>query len=126
MKKHTQTRLLVLKSYDQNFRKISELMEYLSRLNVLNYTARSNNSLGFNGDANAHPDLMILFMDKKMSFDVHLSANAYLLMSQKFGPRRLSKFRFFCIDVLGEPKANVLDVLAECVLTQMKVNPSMS
>ncbi|MDA0882998.1 MAG: hypothetical protein O2984_06775 [Bacteroidetes bacterium] len=126
MKKPAQTRLLVLKSYDQNFREISELMEYLSCLDVLNYSTRSSNSLGFNGDASAQPELMILFMDKKMSFDVHLSANAFLLKSPNFGPRRLSNFRFYCIDVLGEPKANILELLAECVSTQMKVHPSMN
>ena len=65
MKTPPQIRLLVLKSYDQNFREISELMDYLSCLDVLNYNTRSNNSLGFNGDALVQPELMILFMDKR-------------------------------------------------------------
>ena len=126
MKTPPQTRLLVLKSYDQNFREISELMDYLSCLDVLNYNTRSNNSLGFNGDALVQPELMILFMDKKMSLDVHLSANAFLLKSEKFGPRRVQNFRFYFMDALGESKANILDVLAECVLAHMKVHPSMN
>lgn len=126
MNKPLQTRLLVLKIFEQNFREIAELMEYLSCLDVLSYSTRSSNSLGFNGEASDQPELMIVFMDKKMSLDVHLSANAFLLNSVHYSPRRISSFRFYCVDALGEPKVNIIDVLAECVPTQMKIHPSMN
>lgn len=126
MNKPLQTRLLVLKSFEQNFREIIELMEYLSRLDILSYSSRSSNSLGFNGEAIEQPELMIVFMDKRMSVDIHLSANAFLLKSLNYSPRRISNFRFYCIDALGEPKVNVIDVIAECVFTQMKMHPSMN
>lgn len=126
MKKPPQTRLLVLKSYHENYREIFELMDYLMLLDIISCTSRSSNSLGFNGDARVQPELMILFMDEKSSLDVYLSANAFLLKSHRYGPRRLSHFRYYCIDVLGETKANVLEVLAECVSTQMNVHLSMN
>jgi hypothetical protein len=125
MKKRTETRLLVLKEFESNQRKIRKVLEYLNGLSVLNYKERSCNSLGFGGET-APPHLMIVFMDTKVSFDVFLDANAFLLGSSSYGPVRVSGFECEFVGALGEPNTNLIQLLAASVEVQMSQHYSMS
>lgn len=126
MKKRTETRLLVLKEFESNQRRIREALEYLNRLKVLNYTERSCNSLGFGGEETSSPHLMIVFMDTKVSFDVYLDANAFLLASSSYGPERISGFQCDFVGALGEPNSNLIQLLAASAKVQMSQHYSMS
>ncbi len=126
MKKRTETRLLVLKDFDSNEQKIQEVLEYLMSLNVVNYAKRWSNSLGFGGNNCDAPHLMIVFMDTKISFDVFLGANAFLLNSSAYGPVRFARIQSDFVDALGEPNSSLIQVLASSVDVQMSQHYSMS
>lgn len=126
MKKRTETRLLVLKEFESNQRRIAEVLDYLKSLNAINYEKRMCNSLGFGGASAHSPHLMIVFMDTKISFDVFLEANAFLLGSSLYGPSRVSEGKSEFVGALGEPNSNLIQLLAASVEVQMSQHYSMS
>lgn len=126
MKKRIETRLLVLKEFECNQRIIGEVLDYLKSLKAINYEKRMCNSLGFGGANTNSPHLMIIFMDTKVSYDVFLDANAFLLVSSLYGPSRVSEGKGEFVGALGEPNSNLIQLLAASVEVQMSQHYSMS